>query len=393
MSDTAFDELQPSYAPSGAYEGWTKEQMDAELARHAAAMGKAPARNSVENAIAYIRSAPSFEKQEILGDAYALAMGARLDDPHPFASQMLKAGLGYDALQVNAGLKAVTSPDTIGTLQRGAQLLVEDIRSAYQPEHGPIVTGVDIPDYRAREIGSPVTFDAGELREGSENFDAVTVHQKLVRGSTVQLKDVGSHFLVTRQALVNADTHLISSMVREGVMAYYRAQRAAIVDAIEANSALGDGVPVFDSARANDLASPGGPLTLAALEDMVTALRKLPTDAGKPGNYRAGILCVPAEYELTARVLLSSVEMLDKVFLFADANFSSYYLLPPKADSVVVALAALDGELRPVVDVVTPGGMPFADDDPRKSADGLYLRIWGHHAGTMVKPTAVRMAV
>jgi hypothetical protein len=288
---------------------------------------------------------PASDRREIVAHAIALAVGLDVDRPNPLAGDLMIPKMGGDLLvsgrlrprdvATALGLDSVrglfTSNDLLESV-RTALLLVRPYPD--DVEHRAICGKIDASDFRpidAPRVDGGYSFELGE----SQEIPPINVR---VGGEQITLKAFGAVAHITREAIVNCDFGLMAATQRELVSAAYRRERSAVVQLLNSNPVLADGVAMFDAARGNLSASAVG-MNADGLGSLHGLLRSLPGSAGVPLNLRGRVLTVPATRAVAARQAVRE-SGLDWT-VFDDAELSGAKLLPSPEIAPAVGLALI----------------------------------------------------
>lgn len=206
-----------------------------------------------------------------------------------------------------------------------------------------------------------------EVRPGAE-YKHITLGDK---GERIQLATFGELFGINRQAIINDDLSLLSSIPYK----MGQAARATIGDLVYAiltkQSKLSDGKPLFDAARYNLGTGKGSALSLESLSagKSAMALQKVDVKGGTPRtlNIRPAYVLTPIALEDKARQIIASESVqtagmnsgvANPLRNFAevigeprldDASSTAWYLAA-KQGSDTIEVAYLDGIEAPYVE-------------------------------------------
>ncbi|MTW22806.1 hypothetical protein [Allochromatium palmeri] len=234
---------------------------------------------------------------------------------------------------------AFTSKALISTVESAVQMLAKTPPPA---EHDAIVKRFPLSDFRPSQIEQIEPSDLhANVGEGGDV--SITHTEMTLSGQTGQLATVRGFVGFTRVDVINARWGLLGELTRELIQAARRAERDSIVEMLERNPVLSDGLPLFAETRGNDVST--GPGVAVSVSAANAALRGITSAHGSALQPRAGVLCVPAAIELDLELLELAARA--KLGVFSDSRLTYGYLLPPPAERPVVGLGTLDGTEKP----------------------------------------------
>ncbi|MHA1067194.1 ClpP-like prohead protease/major capsid protein fusion protein [Enterobacter ludwigii] len=172
------------------------------------------------------------------------------------------------------------------------------------PETYPLWTKAgSLPDFKTgHRVGTENFPRLKEVREGAEYKYATTSD----RGERIVLATYGALFSITRQAIINDDLTVLSSIPEK----MGRAARATVGDLVYAvlfsNPELGDGLPLFSDEHGNLIT---GALSTNIISDAKAIMRRQTSADGQTLNIIPKHLIVPAVQESLALQVIRSTSV------------------------------------------------------------------------------------
>lgn len=228
-----------------------------------------------------------------------------------------------------------------------------------------------LPDFRSStRIGVGQYPSLEKVLENAE-FKYVTLGDYAEK---IQLATYGNLFAISRQAIINDDMDVFTTIPRRQGAAARRTVAELAVKTLTDNAALSDGVALFHANHKNLLTGNASSLTHAsggilALSAAVSALRQQVVRGGKAGtvlNIRPAILLVPSALEVIAKQLVSSpvwpgksnnepnpMQNIARVVVeprLDAVSTTAWYLIGDPASVDTLEIAYLDGEEAPFLD-------------------------------------------
>jgi len=287
-------------------------------------------------------------------DAFALAIGAPVQRPHPLAESLSLRDIAY-AVGYHTSRPGSIEPD-MSVAARGltssdfSALLADGVRSATlaaydsQAEHLAFVAPFDVPDFK------PVSLPAVEADTDLRKVDEHGVIQQFVAllGSgavKVGLTSYAARVGLSRIAMVNNQLAEFGTAL-SGIGANVgRLEARLVAEAMDGEANLDDGAPVFDAEHLNIVASA---LDAAALGVAMANLRLQPTASGQKADLRARHLVVAPDAEVTARTLVREGGLDLIVSVLANLTTGRWYLLADPKLCPTVGVLRLAGAKKPL---------------------------------------------
>lgn len=145
----------------------------------------------------------------------------------------------------------------------------------------------------------------GTLEEIPENGELPGYKPLDVAMPTRKLKTYGRQFTMTREAFINDDIGLITTMPQRYAAMSGNTQNKLIYSIILQNKTIFDGTPLFDASRGNTLRT-GTSINLKALENMIFMLGMQKDAAGNQLQLMPDFFLVPLGMGTPLRQILSS---------------------------------------------------------------------------------------
>lgn len=145
----------------------------------------------------------------------------------------------------------------------------------------------------------------GMLDEVPENGELTAYVPKDVAMPERQLKTFGKQFTMTRQAFINDDIGLLTSMPMRYAIITQRTVNKAVYDILLGKKKLFDGKPLFDESRKNTLKK-GTAVTLAAMKKMIYMLGIQKDAAGNQLALLPDVFIVPLGLGVDVQTILGS---------------------------------------------------------------------------------------
>ncbi|WP_448196703.1 ClpP-like prohead protease/major capsid protein fusion protein [Pseudomonas putida] len=199
-----------------------------------------------------------------------------------------------------------------------------------------------LSDFRvAKRVGMGAFPSLREVRPGAE-YQYITTGD---RGETISLATYGELFSITRQAIINDDLDLLSTIPYNMGLAARGTIGDLVYAVLTTNAKMSDGKALFDATRKNLFTGAGSALSIEAMiaAKNAMALQKSQVEGGKPRtlNIRPAFLLCPVALEDKAKQLIRSASVPG-----ADVN------------------AGVDNPIRNFAEVIAE---PRLDDDNAKS--------------------------
>ncbi|WP_421907110.1 prohead protease/major capsid protein fusion protein [Mameliella sp.] len=235
-----------------------------------------------------------------------------------------------------------------------------------------------LTDFRpAKRVGLGLIDSLPEKPEGGE-YKYGTVGD---RGEPITLATYGKILKITREAIINDDLSLFSSLPRASGRAARRTIGNLCYAVLTGNPNMSDGTALFHADH-NNLAGSGGAPSVTTLGAARAAMRKQKEKAGGPSlNIRPAYFLVPAALETSAQQLMTSivdptaqkghannpVAGMAEVVTDArmdDASATAWYMAANPSMHDTVEVAYLDGVQE-----------PFIEEKTAWSTDGVELKV------------------
>lgn len=159
-----------------------------------------------------------------------------------------------------------------------------------------------LPDFKAsKRVGLNLLPALRHVPEGAE-FKYVSVGD---RGEDIALASYGEIMKVSRQAIINDDLSLFSTIPAKMGRAARRTIGDLVYAVLTSNPTMSDGTALFHADHAN-LAGSGAALSVTSLSAARAAMRTQKSE-GKALNIRPANLIVPAALETAAQQLMTSI--------------------------------------------------------------------------------------
>lgn len=180
------------------------------------------------------------------------------------------------------------------------------LRYTQMADHLAICADQVVPNFLAVNFPSmDVDLNLAKTGEGGETLLSKVV---VVGGQTAQLDRYARTLFVSRQAIINDDTHGIGVLFSALGTSAGVNEAKLVCATLEGNPTLSDGQAMF--VASNIVAQV---LSASALEAALKALRLQQTAAGNVANLSAAVIAVSAGLELTATQLLKSAGMENRI--------------------------------------------------------------------------------
>ena len=304
-------------------------------------------------------------------DSVAVAIGARVKNPHPLAVGLnLKTIAQTCALATQPRREWETEMSVMGrgmstdlfgkTLAAGARQLALQTYDAQAAEHLTFTVPFDVKNFNPVEI---VAADAQgvALELLGENAEVATGVAILDAGNAteVRLHTFAKNVGVSRRDVVNDDLQLFSAFVAGLGGSAARLEAELVAKALEGNPLMDDGAQAFAEAHNNVEAVA---LDAEALGRAMAKLRNQRTPGGQLAGLRARFLVVAPDVEFLARQLLKDSGLADVVVVAVLSNLPEgrWYLLADPLACPVVAVLRLAGSTSRIL--VEPHKMPIHTD-------------------------------
>ena len=308
-------------------------------------------------------------------DALALAMGAHVHAPHPFADAVARAPLRTAALAAGLLLnprqpgeneiavfgRGIRASQFAGAVAAGLQSAA---RVKYDMQAGYIA---GVAQVEITKLGLPVPLGAldvvAPLEGVGDGMEYGIAPASLSDGESVTLSTYGRILGLTRQAIYNDEHALIQDAVAATGTAAARLEARLIAAALEGTGNMSDGSPVFHASHANVSAVAFDAAGLAAA---VAAVRKQPAADGEALDAAAAVLFVAADLEYSAHKLVRDSGLPLAVVTLAGLAAGRYYVAASPDVARTIAVGRLEGATHPLR--VEPVKTPI-------SYDGAMVRV------------------
>ena len=325
---------------------------------------------------------PPMERCEIVGAALAMAAGAAPKDPHPFAVDLHRRGDTKTLESVMAALGQspagfMSSSDLKSAIAEAVRVISLESERPRDLTHRQICRLVSVPDFK---VGAVPRANPINLVELDHTGAVPTLSASIAEAELSGMKTFGGILSLTRQAIINAEWPLVTSLVEELTQAAYRQEAAAVFGLLASNPTLPDGTAMFDASRGN-IAITGGAPSSSTVESSIQALVNMSV-----GGIRLGLkpwaIVAPVGIGCTLAMLFEKglARLLPGGFYATpELTGTAWYLLPDPAQRAVVGLAHIGTGTEPLVD--TQEGF---------RSDGLGIRCRHSFAAVALSPFAVR---
>ena len=312
-----------SYTP-GSSEWRENEALKAELNALAIRQGRAP-------------SWPLEDQREALRDAFAAGFLHRPGrDPHPLASEYLKAGpmsyvrlaeqclalaghrVAADGDGFNAIRAALRTADFPSIIEETARGLAEARQSTQLADLLALTAQLEVPTYAAQSY-SMVDLDNLPAPGATTLANYVFPTVKLT-GEPIQTFGVLAKILITRQALTNDDRNLVRAAVNAFLAAAHRNEMKTLAALLEANATLEDGTALFATAKGNLVTAA---LDSGGLASAFAALRETPVESGDPADAACSAILVHSDDEVGTLELVEALPEPRRPRVVATANLAT----------------------------------------------------------------------
>ncbi|RLA46009.1 MAG: hypothetical protein DRQ97_08560 [Gammaproteobacteria bacterium] len=214
-----------------------------------------------------------------------------------------------------------------------------------QTAHRAFCKMIGLPNFKPHEFPSiGIDVDLVEVTpELAEHKNIVAIAD--LPGLDARVWTFGRNVAISRKVIVNDQTSLIVNAFGALGTSAGRLEAKLVYELLESNPTLGDGGPMFHGDYGNLLSGAG--LSLSAVGESMTALRRMQTNAGNEADIRARFLIVPAELEAEALSLVFNNNLLLEVVATSRISASGnwYVMSDPEAAPTVglLHLEASDG--------------------------------------------------
>jgi hypothetical protein len=242
-----------------------------------------------------------------------------------------------------------------------------------------VCTRIELPDYR---LSYYPYLDSTNLAALTGD-EGATIEMVRVRASSepLQIKGRTYKLMFGRHVIENDDRNVVAAAFRDFGTAAGRRMAHDLGDLFDNNANLSDGSAWFNSTDGNDLTS--GEVSVTGLQAMTAALRQMETPDGELMNSRPKIVMVPAEWEITAQVLVSAQlrerdPQFDELIVIVNPWLASgyWYLLADPAQAPAIALATLAGANGPLTTSPSARSPSSVDGDGiRTDFDGVATNV------------------
>jgi len=328
-----------------------------------------------------IAKLPFHDRVEIVGQALAMAAGAKPGNAHPWAvdyhrrGDLTLAGVMAALGQSPAGF--MTSSDLASSIAEAVRIIALEAERPRDLTHRTITRLVSVPDFK---VGAVPRANPINLVELDHTGAVPTLSASIAEAELSGMKTFGGILSLTRQAIINAEWPLVASLVAELAIAAFRAEAAAVFGLLAANPVLPDGTALFHASRGN-IATTGGAPSSSTVESSIQALVNMSV-----GGIRLGLkpwaIVAPVGIGCTLAMLFEKglARLLPGGFYATpELTGTAWYLLPDPAQRPVIGLAHIGTGTEPLVD--TQEGF---------RSDGLGIRCRHSFAAVALSPFAVR---
>lgn len=243
-----------------------------------------------------------------------------------------------------------------------------------------------LSDFKTNE-GSYLAGPAGEfleVPEGGELKHDIPADQKL---PSRKLKTYGRQFTMTRQAFINDDIGLITTVPARYAASARKTINKQVYQILVNNPAIYDGTALFSSAHGN-LVSSGTGITQASMQSMIMALQTQLDQFGEAIIIRPATIVVPAGMAFDLYTLFNSptintagnTQAVNPLYRYANSieivedptinvlsggfgNAMPWFLIGDKNDTAFIQVDYLNGRKIPAIrKMETPGQLGFVWD-------------------------------
>lgn len=250
--------------------------------------------------------------RDAAADALLMRGGVTIQNPADGAREMVGMSLRDIAIESltrsgEVGLNRKSSDELYGMLSRQffnpsaafPSILDTTINKAYVEGHKNVEVTFDkwtkkgsLADFKVNN-NQYLAGAAGEFMEVPEGGEIKADKFSDVKRPARQLKTYGRQFTLTRQAFINDDIGLVTSIPAKYAAAARRTINTQCYRILVDNPAIYDGTQLFSATHKNLLATGTG-ITRDAMQKMITALGTQKDEFGNPIIVRPGTLIVPA---------------------------------------------------------------------------------------------------
>lgn len=250
--------------------------------------------------------------RDAAADALLMRGGVTIQNPADGAREMRGMSLRDIAIESltrsgEVGLNRKSSDELYGMLSRQffnpsaafPSILDTTINKAYVEGHKNVEVTFDkwtkkgsLADFKVNN-NQYLAGAAGEFMEVPEGGEIKADKFSDVKRPARQLKTYGRQFTLTRQAFINDDIGLVTSIPAKYAAAARRTINTQCYRILVDNPAIYDGTQLFSATHKNLLATGTG-ITRDAMQKMITALGTQKDEFGNPIIVRPGTLIVPA---------------------------------------------------------------------------------------------------
>jgi len=255
------------------------------------------------------------------GDALVMRAGIEVENPAEGARDLMSMSLRDLFIETagEAGLNRKSSDELFTMANRQffnptaafPSILDNAINKAYVEGHKKAQVTFDrftkkgtLKDFKVND-NNYLAGPTGEfllVPEGGELKQDKPSDEKL---PTRQLKTYGRQFTLTRQAFINDDIELVTSLPARYAASARKTINKQVYEIIVNNATIYDGTALFTSGHKNLLATGTG-ITQAALQKMIMALQTQTDQFGQPIIVRPAVLVVPVGLAFEVYTVLHS---------------------------------------------------------------------------------------
>ncbi len=328
-----------------------------------------------------IAKLPFHDRVEIVGQALALAAGVKPGKVNPWAADYHRRGdLSLAGVMATLGQSPagfMSSPDLASSISEAVRIIALEAERPRDLTHRVITRLVSVPDFK---VGAVPRANPINLVELDHTGAVPTLSASIAEAELSGMKTFGGILSLTRQAIINAEWPLVTSLVEELTQAAYRQEAAAVFGLLASNPTLPDGTALFHADRGN-IATTGGAPSSSTVESSIQALVNMSV-----GGIRLGLkpwaIVAPVGIGCTLAMLFEKglARLLPGGFYATpELTGTAWYLLPDPAQRPVIGLAHIGTGTEPLVD--TQEGF---------RSDGLGIRCRHSFAAVALSPFAVR---
>lgn len=339
-------------------------------------------------------------------DGMLMRGGISIEKPAEGAKEfqgMTLRDLAIETLQSEgeSGLSRKSNDELFGMLMRGyftptaafPAIMDNAIQKAYVEGHKTapstfenIVKKGSLNDFKTHD-NNYIAGAAGDFLEVSENGELKHDEFHDEKKPTRKLKTYGRQFTLSRQAFINDDIGVITSLPAKYAAAARRTQNKQVYQIMINNPAIYDGTPLFSDAHKNIMKTGTG-ITTQAIQTMLMALQTQKNEFGEATIIRPGNIVVPIGMAFEISTILNSptintsdnTQAVNPLYAYRDiikpiedptinalcgdfGNVMPWFMLANKADTDFIEIDYLNGNEIPIIQRATvPGQLGFIYD-------------------------------